>query len=164
MKALRVQFTTAGIAVALLVGAALTFSMTSGAARAWAHSESKGKLRVTKECSQWQGAAGQFCTITASNVGPIKADSKVYYDQAAGTPAGLLDSNVILDAGSGNRAFGRCTVVLPPAPSGGTGLCTFSDGTGEFAGFQARIDVTPMGGAIFAWNGTYSFDHDRDGR
>jgi hypothetical protein len=127
--------------------------MTSGAAPVWAFSERSGNLNVMKECSQYTGAPGSFCTITASNVGPIKVNSKVYYDQAAGTPAGLLDSNVVLDAGAGNRAFGRCSLDL----STGAGLCTFSDGTGQFAGFQARINVTYLGGPNYGWNGTYSF-------
>ena len=42
------------------------------------------------------------------------------------------------------------------------GLCTFSDGTGRFAGFQARIDVSYLGGPNYAWDGTYSFEPDRD--
>jgi hypothetical protein len=155
---------TASLALVLFTGAAVTFSMTSGAASVWAFSEQSGNLHVIKECSQWHGMPGEFCTITASNVGPIKVNSKVYYDQAAGIPAGLLDSNVVLDAGAGNRAFGRCSVDL----STGAGLCTFSDGTGQFAGFEARINVTPLGGTNFGWNGTYSLgserDHDRDGR
>jgi len=153
MKALRVKLMTTSYALVLFAGAALTFSMTSGAATAWAFSEQSGNLHVTKECSQYTGAAGSFCTITSSNVGPIKVGSKVYYDQAAGTPAGLLDSNVVLDAGAGNRAFGRCSLDL----STGAGLCTFSDGTGQFAGFQARINVTYLGGPNYGWNGTYNF-------
>ena len=153
MKALRVKLTTASFALVLLAGAALTFSLTSGAAPAWADSEHKGRLQATKECSQFTGAPGSFCTITASNFGPIKVSSKVYYTQAAGIPAGMLDSNVVLDAGAGNRAFGRCSVDNAT----GAGLCTFSDGTGQFAGFEARIDVTYQGGANFAWSGRYSF-------
>jgi hypothetical protein len=158
MKALRVKLMTASFALALFAGAALTFSMTSGAVSAWAFSERRGYLHVTKECSEYTGLAGSFCTIKTSNVGPIKVKSKVYYDQAAGIPAGMLDSNVVLDAGAGNRAFGRCSVDN----STGTGLCTFSDGTGQFAGFQARINVTPLGGPNFGWTGTYSFDSERD--
>jgi len=71
---------------------------------------------VTKECSHDKGAAGEHCTITSSNLAAIKVGSKVYYDQALGIPAGLLDSNVVLNAGNGNRAVERCTL-------------DFSDGT-----------------------------------
>ena len=74
----------------------------------------------------------------------------------AGIPAFGLDSNVVLDAGNGNRAMGRCTLDATT----GTGLCTFGDGTGQFAGFHARVDVSYLGGADFAWDGTYSFSPD----
>ena len=159
MKALRVKRKITSFALVLFAGAALSFWMTSGAAPLRAFSERSGSLHVTKECSQYTGAAGSFCTITASNFGPIKVNSKVYYDQAAGAPlgtgvpSGMLDSNVVLDAGGGNRAFGRCSLDL----SNFTGLCTFLDGTGQFAGFQARVNVTPQGGPNFGWDGTYSF-------
>jgi hypothetical protein len=116
-------------------------------------------LHVTKECSQNTGAAGSFCTITSSNLPEIVVGSLVRYDQALGIPAGMLDSNVILDAGGGNRAIGRCTLDL----SNGLGLCTFSDGTGDFAGFHARVKVSPpTDGLHWHWEGTYSFDPDID--
>jgi hypothetical protein len=71
----------------------------------------------------------------------------------------VLDSNVVLDAGSGNRAVGRCTLDLGT----GLGLCTFSDGIGQFAGFRARVDVTPpTDGLHWHWNGTYSFSRRDD--
>ena len=115
-------------------------------------SERTRELHVTKECSQYNAAAGSFCTITSSNLAKIPIGSKVFYDQAAGIPAGLLDSNVVLDAGHGNRAVGRCTLDLAT----GLGLCTFTDGTGRLAGFQARVDVSYLG-PDWAWEGTYSF-------
>ena len=100
------------------------------------------------------GDAGEFCTITSSNGARIKVGSRVYYDQALGTPAGLLDSNVVLDAGNGNRAVGRCTVDLAT----GLGLCTFSDGIGRLAGFEARVRVSPPeDGGDWRWDGTYRF-------
>jgi hypothetical protein len=109
---------------------------------------------VTKECSQYFGNAGEFCTITSSNLRTIKVGSRVYYDQPVGIPAGLLDSNVVLDAGNGNRAVGRCTLDLTT----GLGLCTFSDGTGRFAGFNARVRVSPPTATEdWRWDGTYSF-------
>ena len=119
-----------------------------------------GFLQVTKECSEYNRAAGSFCTITSSGIPEIAVGSKVLYGQAAGIPAGLLDSNVVLDAGGGNRAVGRCTLAL----STGLGLCTFSDGTGQFAGFHARVDVSPPAfvGDDWHWSGTYEFE--RDGR
>ena len=130
-------------------------ALVTGAASVSASPNRHGDLHVTKECSQYTAAAGSFCTITSSNLAQITIGSKVFYDQAAGIPAGLLDSNVILDAGSGNRAIGRCTLDLGT----GLGLCTFSDGTGQFTGFNARVNVSPTGGPNFRWDGEYSFDH-----
>jgi hypothetical protein len=135
---------------------ALTLSLSVGAASVWADSEKHGRLRATKECSQNTGKPGDYCTFTSSNLAEIVVGSKIFYDQAFGIPAGMLDSNVILDAGFGNRAVGRCTL------DGATrlGLCTFSDGLGAFAGFEARVNVSyrPLTND-FLWQGTYSFDH-----
>ena len=139
----------------LVAVAALTLALSVGAASVSASSERIRALHVTKECSEYTGAAGSFCTITSSNLGRIKVGSRVYYDQPAGIPTGLLDTNVVLDAGDGNRAVGRCTVDLTT----GLGLCTFSDGTGRFAGFNARVQVSPPSSAAddWHWEGTYSF-------
>ena len=110
---------------------------------------------MTKECSQNAGLAGQFCTITSSNVDAIEVGSRVIYLTARG-PAGL-DSDVILEPpGPGNnRAFGHCTLIGPVR------LCTFSGGTGKFTHFQATAVVSlPLGGPggpNFSWTGTYSF-------
>jgi hypothetical protein len=117
--------------------------------------ENVGGLQVTKDCSAYTGAAGGYCTVTSSNLAAIMVGSKIFYDQAAGTPPGMLDSDIILDSGTGNRAIGHCTVDL------GTnrGLCTFSGGTGQFSGFRARVDVSlvPGSAASYRWDGTYSF-------
>ena len=137
---------------------ALTVGLNTGVASVSASSERKGQLHVTKECSENTGVPGSFCTFTSSNLAQIKVGSRVYYDQAAGIPTGLLDSNVVLDAGNGNRAVGRCTLDLAT----GLGLCTFSDGIGQFAGFQARVDVDCT--SECRWDGPYSFSRkpDRD--
>ena len=122
-----------------------------------------GDLHIIKDCAQYfaaGGAAGSFCTITSSNFPEIPNGSRIYYDQTIGTPAGFLDSNVLLNTGTpGNWAIGRCTLDA----STGLGLCTFSDGSGPLAGFRARIDVSPTGtgdcpsGVCFHWDGTYKF-------
>jgi hypothetical protein len=134
---------------------ALTLALGTGASPVYASSDGNRALHVTKECSEYTGAAGSFCTITSSSLGRIKVGSRVYYDQPAGIPAGMLDSNVVLDAGNGNRAVGRCTLDAAT----GLGLCTFSDGMGRFAGFSARVQVTPPSGPgdDWHWEGTYSF-------
>jgi len=136
--------------------------MTLGVAAASTSSRRHGKIHVTKDCSEYTGQAGSFCTITSSNVPAIAVGSKVFYFQPVIASTGVLDSNVILDAGGGNRAVGRCTLDLAT----NLALCTFSDGTGEFTGFHARVD----GSGSFAnyhWDGTYNFakqsdEHDDD--
>ena len=117
-----------------------------------------GELAISKNCTQYfaaGGAAGSFCTITSSNIPEIPAadTTRVYYDQVIGTPAGFLDSNVLLYVASGDWAVGRCTLDVAK----GSGWCTFSDGVGPLAGFRARIDVSPIQGADFRWDGIYSF-------
>src|SRR5205085_11342897 len=110
-----------------------------------------GSLQLTKECSQNNRNPGDSCSITSANLAAIKIGSKVFYDQADGIPKGLLDSNGVLDAGAGNRAVGHCT--LDDATN--LGLCTFSDGTGQFSGFQARVLVDCT--SICRWDGSYRF-------
>lgn len=112
-----------------------------------------GELHVVKECSEYEGQAGQFCTITSSNLAEIEMDSRVIYASNLNYP--LLDSDVVLDLpGSGdNKAFGHCRLDLTT----GAGLCTFTGGNGKFTHFSARAVVSYLGGFDWAWDGTYSF-------
>jgi hypothetical protein len=137
----------------LLAGVAIVAPGITSVSASFARS---GSLQVEKECSDYQGQPGQFCTITSSSISEITPGSKVFYTQPLGVPAGMLDSNVVLDAGEGNRAIGRCTLDL----STGLGLCTFSDGTGHFAGFHARVEVSAPAhaGDDWHWRGTYGFN------
>lgn len=131
----------------------LTLSLSTGAASA--DSGRNGQLHLTKECSQYSGATGSFCTITSSNLAEITKGSRIFYDQAGstGTPAVGLDSNVVLHVGVGDWAVGRCTLD----GTTGAGICTFSDGTGRLTGFTARVNVSYADGPNFRWDGTYSF-------
>jgi hypothetical protein len=134
---------------------ALTLSLSPGPASLSASSGRSGQLHLAKECTEYTGLAGSFCTFTYSNLRQIDIGSRVFYDQAPGIPEGLLDSNVVLDAGNGNRAVGRCTLDFAT----GRGLCTFSDGIGDLAGFEARVDVLcPGDGLHCTWDGTYGFN------
>jgi hypothetical protein len=119
-----------------------------------ASSPRSGDLRVTKECSDYHGVPGEFCTITTSTVKAIEPGSRVIYAQAA-TAAGV-DSDVVLDTpGPGNnQAFGHCKL----ASATGRGLCTFDGGTGKFTGFHASADVSYLGGFDWLWDGTFSFN------
>ena len=155
---MRFNIKTISLALVPIAGvAALALSLSKGVMAVSASNAQNGQLHATKECSGYHNNAGDSCTIKSSNLGEIKVGSTVFYDQNAGIPVGLLDSNVVLDAGYGNRAVGRCTLDFATR----LGLCTFSDGTGEFAGFQARVDVSPPTSPTdpyWHWDGTYSFD------
>jgi hypothetical protein len=107
---------------------------------------------VTKECSEYKGLAGDFCTITSSNLDEIEDGAKVVYAEAAGD--GSLDTDVVLDAGSGNTAAGHVVLDL----AAGKGVATFSGGTGTFTGFQAHADVSADPDGMWHWEGTYNFD------
>jgi hypothetical protein len=111
---------------------------------------------VTKNCKDYNGAAGDFCTITTSNLKAIKAESRVVYASAIGDPTpGFLDSDLVLDGPGNNNAYGH--VVLDVSTF--TGVVTFSGGTGVFRHFHAG----PLAVACAAlpdctWDGPYSFD------
>lgn len=148
MKTTHVPLAIVGLLVGVAVFAPGITSVSASVGRS-------GFLQVDKECSEYQGQPGQFCTITSSDISEITPGSKVIYTQPAGIPVGMLDSNVVLDAGDGSRAIGRCTLDFAT----GLGLCTFSDGTGRFAGFHARVEVSPprYDGDDWHWRGTYRF-------
>ena len=125
-----------------------------GSARATPRS---GALHVTKECSQYDGQAGSFCTITSSNIPQIKPGMRVVYFQAFGQNG--LNSDLVLSRGHGSAAFGH--VVLNAT----TSRITFSGGTGAFAGFHADavVSVVSVDGAdVWHWDGTYSFTSEDD--
>ena len=113
-----------------------------------------GALHVTKECSDYDGQAGSFCTILSSNIPQIRAGMRVVYLQALG-PTGL-DSDIVLSKRHGSAAFGH--VVL----NGTTSRVTFSGGRGAFAGFHAAADVSVDAEGVWHWEGTYSFTSDAD--
>lgn len=127
----------------LAVVAAGSFAVASSA------SDRSGTLVVDKECSEYTGGPGSFCTFTSSNLEAAPAGSKVFYLQPAD-----LDSDVILDPpGPGNnKAFGRCELEDDL-----NGECTFDGGTGKFTHFRATLDVTYDGDVGWHWEGPYSF-------
>jgi hypothetical protein len=137
------------VAVAGMLIASALVPVEDAAAR-----RAKHMLEVMKDCSPDNGVAGSYCLITSSNLDIISVGTKIYYDSALNIPQGLLDSDVVLDAGDGNRGLGHCNLDL----SSGSGICIFSDGTGNFAGFEARVNVSTTDGVHYLWQGTYSFD------
>ena len=137
--------------------AALAVVCATGGKPVLASSARSGQLHIVKDCSAYNGKAGGTCKIVSSNLAEIPPGSLVYYTQAAEILNPFwLDSNVVLDAGNGNKAAGRCTVDFTTATPG---VCTFQDGTGQLAGFSARVAVStsPTPPANFTWDGRYSF-------
>jgi hypothetical protein len=145
--------------VALVVAASCVMALNVGVTPVSA-SERLRPFTGTKDCTNF-GVTGNFCTlsdISDPRLAKILNGRNLYYDQpnffplADGNP--LLDSNVALDGGPGNKTRGRCTLD----GATGIGLCTLEDGIGEFAGFRARIDVDCTSGAVCRIKGTYAFD------
>ena len=143
----------AGAIALLMLAAGMTTVSALAAADRAGNSPRSGALHVTKECSQYNGAAGAFCTITSSSLKTIDSGSRVIYAQPPG--AAGLDTDVVLDTGPGNRAFGHVTLSFATM----SGVVTLSGGTGQFRGFHADVTVTfsPVTN-LWYWDGTYSFD------
>ncbi len=135
-----------GLLLAAVAAAALAVAGSAGA------SPRSGELHVTKECSHYFGNAGEFCTITSSNLNAIDRGMNVVYTSAAG--AAGLNSDLVLDGPGDNNASGH--VVLNLAAQ--TGVVTFSGGTGRFSGFHASVVVTYNASeGLWHWDGTYGF-------
>jgi hypothetical protein len=115
-----------------------------------------GALHVTKECSQYAGQAGGFCTITSSNLKAIEVGTRVVYQLAVG-PAGLdTDVRLVPPPPGKSIAFGHVVLNLVTRQ----GVITISGGTGKFKRFHASAVISYLGGRNWAWDGTYSFSDD----
>jgi hypothetical protein len=145
------------MAAAMVTAGALTACSDATApkelAPAGASFARSGRFHAEKECSKYTGKAGDICTMTVSTLKEIEPGSTVTYASAA--VGALVDSDVVLDLpGPGNNAaFGHCKVNLATIVGG----CVFSGGTGKFQWFHAEVDLSLVGGAVFAWDGSYSF-------
>jgi hypothetical protein len=134
-----------------IFGLLLAVVMVAAFATAGSATPRSGELHVTKECSQYSGLPGGFCTITGSNLNAVDAGMKVIYASAADFTTLTLDSNLVLDGPGNNDAYGHVVLDL----STGLGILRFTGGTGRFSGFQANVNVTCA--ATCAWDGSYSF-------
>jgi hypothetical protein len=111
-----------------------------------------GTLHVTKECSEYTGEAGSFCTIASSDLDAIPVGSRVVYAKAA-TADGGLDTDILVNTPSGDTAHGH--VVLDGATQ--TGKVTLAGGTGELAKLAADLLVAPLAEPNYSWEGPYSY-------
>jgi hypothetical protein len=114
-----------------------------------------GALHVTKECSEYNGTVGSFCTITSSNVPGIEPGMKVVY--LAALDNGVLDSDLALGFGQGS-ALGHVVLDLSTA----SGRVRFSAGTGKFRDFRARAVVSRDEAGVWHWDGRYRFGRSDD--
>ncbi len=141
-----------GLLLAVVMVAAFA---TAGAATG---SPRSGQLHVEKECSEFSGLPGGFCTITASNLNAIDPGMKVIYTNphVVGT---VLSSDLYVDGPANNDAYGHVDLDLAPGPNQFGGPLHFFGGTGRFTGFEATINVTcdQPNGSPCAWDGPYSF-------
>ena len=121
------------------VVAAVSVSVGVAASAPWHRS---GILHVTKECSQYTGEAGSFCTVTSSNLKAIPVGTRDVGLGAVGTD-GSVDFDIVFETRGANAAFGHATIC-------GTcevGTVTFDGGTGEFKKFHANLVLyCPIGG------------------
>lgn len=135
----------------LVVIAATTFALVAAAPAVTAVSPRSGDLFITKECSEFTGLPGGFCTITSSNLNAIKAGSRVVY--ASGLTPPTLDSDITIVREGNSIAQGHVHLNLLT----GTGTVTLSGGTGQFLGFEANVIVTCPVRPDCSWSGSYSF-------
>ena len=93
--------------------------------------------------------------------------TQIYYvTPQPSAPPSMLDRNIVLYVDENNWAVGHCTLSFLT----GRGLCTLSDGIGDFAGFNARVDVLSLWDGViplnssaylYSWTGTYSFNPEQ---
>ena len=139
-----------------LISSVIAAAVLATAGTAMQAKPRSGPLHVTKECSEYNGSAGSFCTITSSNIKAIKPGMRVVYRQPLGD--GVLDSDIVLSSRRGPAAFGHVVLDLATA----RGRVTFSGGTGKFRGFRADVAVSVDPSGVWHWNGTYSFARSND--
>jgi hypothetical protein len=144
------------VTVSLLVVAASVLAVTASAQPGSRSNDRNRPFHLTKECSEYAGGIGSYCTVTSSNVAAITVGTRIFYAQAADPTS--LDSDIILYAGSGKTATGHCALDFET----GLGQCTLSGGTRTLDGIRARVDVSYLGGPNWAWDGTYSFHKGGD--
>ena len=111
-----------------------------------------GTLHVTKECSEYTGKAGSFCTITASNCDAIPIGSKVVYAKAEAADCGS-DTDLVINTPNGDAGYGH--VVIDAKTQ--TGTVTLKGGTGQLAKLAGDLKVAPLAAPNYSWDGPYSY-------
>jgi hypothetical protein len=157
----RLFVATTLVATAALIACSSPTSSTAPAVSANSSSASassvaearSGVLHLVKNCDQYTGMAGSYCTISSSNLKAIDVGSRVVY--AAGVVFPTLNSAIMLDppAPGNNQAFGHVTLDLATRQ----GVVTITGGNGRFKGLRGEFAVTNVGGNNWAWDGPYNY-------
>jgi hypothetical protein len=123
---------------------------------------------VDKECGLSTGFTGMVvssCTIMRSSFPALRRAKVNYYGPELGANGQFVSSTVVIDATIGPRnstALGHCIVYRTAVPL--AGICTFTEGTGTLAGFQAVVKVTFSGPGTgvnkFHWEGVETHQED----
>ena len=115
-----------------------------------------GTFHAEKNCDQYSGLAGGFCTLTVSTLKQIPVGTKVVYTDAATATAVISDVTLVPPSPGNNVAFGHVDLNRVTR----TGNVSFSGGTGKFQHFTASVVITYLSGRNWAWHGTYSFGEE----
>lgn len=138
------------VAASLAAVAAAILAVTASAQPGQRPNHATQPFHLTKNCAQYLGGIGDYCTVTSSNL-PALADARIFYMQEAGATS--LDSDTVIYAGSGNSATGHCSLDFTT----GLGHCSIFGGTGSLEGLHASVVVSYISGSDWAWDGTYRF-------
>src|SRR5439155_27162235 len=123
-----------------------------------ADSPRAGVFHAHKNCDQYSGVAGGFCTLSESTLKQIPDGTKVVYASAA-TPTAVSSDLMLVSPKPGNNvAFGHVELNRVTR----TGTATFSGGTGKFEHFSASVTISFLSVRNWAWVGTYSFGNKGD--
>ena len=117
-----------------------------------------GSFHAEKNCDQYTGLPGGFCTITASTLKQIPVGTRVVYKDAATATAVFTDVKLDPPNPGNNVAFGHVDLSRVTR----TGTASFSGGTGKFQHVTANVIVSYLNGRNWAWDGTYSFSNEGD--
>jgi hypothetical protein len=114
-----------------------------------------GTFHAEKNCDQYTGLAGGFCTLTVSTLKQIPVGTRVVYKDAATATAVITDVTLVPPGPGNSLAFGHVDLNRVTR----TGTASFSGGTGKFQHFTASVVITYLNGRNWAWDGTYSFSN-----
>ena len=112
-----------------------------------------GTFHALKNCSQYSGLAGGFCTLTGSTLKQIPDGTKVVYASAPTATAVSSDIMLVPPKPGNSVAFGHVELNRVTR----TGTATFWGGTGKFKHFSASVTISWLSPGNWAWDGTYSF-------